>query len=543
MISRICRALACILIVACVAVCGHAQNNSSKEPTATITGKVTFHGDGVRGVIISLRSNEGTSFRKLTNLRGVTDAKGEYRITNVPPGNYIVNPTATAFVIDGPERTLIVNQAEAIEDLDFSMVRGGVITGRVVDADGRPMIEEDVYLASPRDPRLGSPLPAATTDDRGIYRIFALRPGSYVVAAGRDDVFGSPRRPRADRYVRTYYPGSTDPAQASVVQVSDGSEATNVDITLSRALITYTASGRIVNGETGQPLPDVRYGFKRFVGSTQYASIMNGAITNSRGEFKIENLIPGQYAIQLAPDADRDLRTQEVRFEVFDQDVTGLVVKTVKGASVSGVVVLEGTYDKTISEQLRDLRLVVFVATESTRKFGLSGVQTTLRPDGSFRIGGLPTGTATFSLGAARDFRILRVERDGIIQTGGVEVKLGEDITTMRIVIGHGDGSIRGVVEVENGAIPPNAQVFLRVKRLNENPLNASGSYVPAQIDARGQFVLNNLIPGTYELTAGLFVRGARVPVVQTKQDVVVTAGTTTTTTMKLNLHPPPPKP
>ena len=431
------QAIACILLIAGIAFCGRAQSTSAKEPTAVISGKVTFHGEGVRGAIVTLRLNEGSSFRKLTNFRGVTDAKGEYRILNVPAGSYFVGPTATAFVVDSGltgERTLTVSEGQTIENFDFSLIRGGVITGRVTDVDGRPVIEEEVFLSSPRNQEYGSPLPAAITDDRGIYRIFGLRPGRYTVAAGRDDAGEISSGPRGALFRRTYYPGITDPAQATLINVSDGSEATNVDIILGGTLTPYTASGRVVNGATGRPVPDVECTIIRFFSPTNTAA-RRGPVTNSQGEFKLENLVPGQYAVSVNSQG-KDWRTEELRFEITDQDVTGLIVKTLKGGSLSGVVVLEGMADNAAREQLREGRLIVFVFTEeSTRRGATSGLSTVLRPDGSFRIGGLPTGTATFLLEAAPRFSIVRVEREGLNYTPGLPVKQGEDLAGVRIVV------------------------------------------------------------------------------------------------------------
>ena len=361
-----------------------------------------------------------------------------------------MTPAATAFVTDEGstgDRTLIISKGETIEDVDFSLIRGGVITGRVTDADGRPVIEEDVYVFTPRDPRMGSFRPAAVTDDRGVYRIFALKPGSYTVAAGRDDIMGnSGRRPRGNLFVRTYYPGVTQAAQAKAIEVSDGSEATNVDITFSRSLTPHTASGLIVIGETGQPLPNVPVSVTQFGGQNSSITVSRGVVTNSQGEFKLENLTPGQYSVSVQSHGDSDWRADDFRFEIVDQDVTGLVVKTVRGGSVSGVVVLEGTSDNGLREQLGKAMVIVFVATESTRNIGTPGVASKLRPDGSFRVSGLPTGNATFTLGAPMRFPLIRVERDGIIQLGGMDIKQGEDITGLRIVVGYGDASIRGTI-------------------------------------------------------------------------------------------------
>lgn len=545
MLSSTRQAIACILIVAGAAVCGYPQTTPSNEPAASISGKVTLNGKGVPGVVVAVRSNEPMSFRKLTSFRGVTDAKGEYRIANVPAGNYVVMPAAAAFVADdefNAERTLIVNKAETIENFDFSLKRGGVITGRVVDSDGRPVIEEEVQAFVSRDSRMAS-LAAVITDDRGVYRIFALKPGNYTVATGRDDMAGFSGRHRGAFYRRTYHPGTNDPAHATVIQVSEGSEATNVDITLSRTLTTHSASGRIVDGETGQPIPNVSYGVTRFITPTNTSSISVGALTNSRGEFKLENLVPGQYAVLIRSEPNRDWRAEEVRFEVVDQDVTGLVVRTLKGGSLSGVLLLEGTSDKAIREQFRSLNVIVFVSTESNRRSGTPGSMTTPGPDGAFRVGALPTGVASFSLGGSQRFRIARIERDGIVQLRGVEVKEDEHVAGVRIVVGYADASIRGTVEIENGTLPPNGRLFLWVKRLHDDPARSSWTNASQQMDTRGQFVINNLLAGTYELTAGVFVQGSRAPLAQKKQEVEVTAASTSNVTIKLDLNAPAPKP
>jgi hypothetical protein len=363
------------------------------------------------------------------------------------------------------------------------------------------------------------------------------------VAAGAEHIGRTSGRPRGGLYGRTYYPGVNDPAQATVVQVSDGSEATNIDIVLGRTLSTHTASGRVVNGATGQPMPNLGYGVIHFVTPTYTVSMSLASVTNERGEFKLENLIPGHYAVSVRPEEGHDWQADEVRFEIVDQDVTGLVVRTVKGGSLSGVVVLDGIADKAIRDQVRKARVVVSIVSERTQRSPNPAFTSNVGTDGSFRVAGLPTGNAHFSLAASPHFRVIRIERDGIIQARGIDVKQGEDITALRMVVGYADASIRGLVQVENGTIPPKGQILLRARKLNDPAVDASRTYVAAQVDARGQFVFEYMFPGTYELAAGVFVPGSREPIAQTKQEVVVTAGSTINTTMKLSLNPPQPQP
>ena len=64
--------------------------------------------------------------------------------------------------------------------------------------------------------------------------------------------------------------------------------------------------------------------------------------SNSQGEFRLENATPGKYAVQVLATPVVRLRADPVTFEVVDQDVTGIVVKTSAGLSVSGTVVVDG---------------------------------------------------------------------------------------------------------------------------------------------------------------------------------------------------------
>jgi hypothetical protein len=199
-------------------------------------------------------------------------------------------------------------------------------------------------------------------------------------------------------------------------------------------------------------------------------------------------------------------------------------------------MVLDGTYDNDVRQQLRNVSLSVLVA-ERSQPFGPREVPTVVRPDGSFRAGGLPAGNATFSLRGSSRFQVIRIERNGVIQAGGIDVKQGEDVNAVRIVVAYGDGSIRGIVDIGDGTIPPNGWLFVWVKRVNDtSPLSAA-----PPLDARHQFALENLLPGSYELIAGVFVRGSRTPLVQKKQEVVVAAGSTSNVTIKLDLNPPKP--
>src|SRR6185436_14410459 len=94
----------------------------------------------------------------------------------------------------------------------ITMVRGGVITGTVTDSKGQPVVGVPVQATPPSGASaLGSFMSgmAVETDDRGIYRIFGLLPGQYVVTAGGAGALAQFTQTGYELDVLTYYPSST----------------------------------------------------------------------------------------------------------------------------------------------------------------------------------------------------------------------------------------------------------------------------------------------------------------------------------------------
>jgi hypothetical protein len=314
--------------------------------------------------------------------------------------------------------------------------------------------------------------------------------------------------------------------------VSEGSETTNVDITLNRTIGKYSARGRIVDGETGRPLANVPYGLQMFMDENSSSSTSNGAVSNNEGEFHFDNLGPGKYGVYIERRQDSDWRTESIRFEIVDRDVTGLLVKTSKASGISGVVVLEGTDDKAAQAAVKRTHLQAYVVNEnSVSNYGES---TTINQDGSFHVGGLSAGLVNFSLGG-NSFRIVRIERDGVVYPKGIEIKDKEQLAGVRVIINYGNGTIRGLVKPENGTLPQNAVIYVALQRLDDS--SNPGSYDTVQADARGQFFKDGLLPGMYEVrTNGVYVRDARVAPTPVKQQVVVVGGAVTDVTLTINL-------
>jgi 5-hydroxyisourate hydrolase-like protein (transthyretin family) len=542
-------AIISIPLLCCTYFCqpANSQTGPAKiDSDATVSGKITLKGKPAPGVVVGLRSSEPAQLDP--TFKATTDQDGKYRITDVPEGKYLIAPVAPAFVISDLNhshgQTVIITEVENIEGIDFDLIRGGVITGKVTDADGHPIVEEEVNLLSNDYPRGGysNQFRGFQTDDRGIYRIFGIRPGRYKVSVGQESMYRGVGRGRRSLPI-TFYPDAREAAKATVIEVGEGTEATKIDITIGNAPEGFAVSGRVVEAETGKPVSNVSISLSRIMIIDANSSSGYGGVTdvrsNADGVFRLEKLPPGKYSISIQPGPESDLRAEQVTVDVVDQDVTGVLIKTATGASLSGTVVFErglniaGAYAPTwISAHIRN-EGPGYTSSQSAQ----------IKPDGSFRLGGLSAGNVIFSVGSwgptgnAKGITISRVERDGVVQPGGIQVQTGEHLSGLRIVAAYGSGSIRGVVKLENGTLPPSGHLVITLSKVGDaNTLSGGGT----ETDARGQFLLEGLAAGTYELTVTAYVPERRQRPRTAKQLVTVTDGSASNVMVTIDLTPPP---
>lgn len=518
-----------------------AQTKPDKKAEATVSGKVTVKGKPAPGIVVGMRSSQPAQFDP--TFKTTTDRDGNYRIVDLPAGSYDVVPVAPALVIsevnNSRGQAVIVSDGEHVEGIDFELVRGGVITGKVTDADGQPLIEEHINLV-PVDQRnqRGPVYPTSVnfqTDDRGIYRIFGIRPGRYKVSIGEGDNNFYGRFGRIRPTFRTiFYPDATDPAKATVIEVDEGAEVTRIDITAGPPVAGFAVNGRVVD-ESGKPVPNVSIGLSRITVDGNNSSSTGGgtgARTDSQGEFRIEKLPPGKYSISISPPPDSDIYADEIGFDVVDQDVTELIIRSSPGASLSGVVVLEGPRDNRVLGALIQSFISAYTRNETTI---MSGRADRLKQDGSFRIGGLHAGTANFSLDATRNVKgltISRIERDGVVQPNGIQVQDAEQVTGIRVVVTYSNGSIRGVIKVENGTLPSGASLMVQLTK----PGYPQGNIRPSMADSRGHFLIEGLPAGDYELMVYAPEWRGTPPTV--KQIVTVADGAATEVIVTVDLAP-----
>src|SRR5262249_3163074 len=117
-----------------------------------------------------------------------TDRDGKFQATGLDPRAYVITAAVPGYVAAPRDPDLNPSahyQVGATARLE--MLKGGVITGAVTRANGAPVVMVAVRAYMIRDPkgqpaRYGAPFRERFTDDRGVYRIYGLPPGTYIVA-------------------------------------------------------------------------------------------------------------------------------------------------------------------------------------------------------------------------------------------------------------------------------------------------------------------------------------------------------------------------
>lgn len=517
-----------------------------KREKSAVLGRVTVNGKPAAGIIVALLPGDFTGTISILD-KATTDADGQYVLTASGSGRYSVAPlapgytaeSASAFRQSGKEINL--SNGETVRDINFSLKRGGVITGRITRNDGRPLINFPINVRSvdEEDGRTDDIFFQNRfmnrTDDRGVYRLYGLQPGKYIISVGvNNNGFGRVTSNGNAVIPITYFPSVDDIANATTIEVKEGAETTNIDITARKPEKLYTVSGRIIDSTSGRPVPNIRYGISRDGGRGFDGFGFNQTQTNARGEFFVTGVSPGKYNVYGVADDNNNYYSEKVAVEVNDHDMTNIDVKLFQGVSLSGVVSVEGAGDTDISGEMAKLQL--FTYSPLAGRGGANGRQAgQVNGDGSFTISGITPGQFELALAGFRrsNFSMLRIERNGSIVNNAFEAQGGEKITGVRVVLGYGNAVINGLVKF-NGPIPQGIRLFVTYQCLTCEGVTRNNF---AQVDARGAFTITGLMPGDYEVNLRAFQPGRRRLPPLGKQTVKTVAGQSVDVTLVGDLN------
>jgi protocatechuate 3,4-dioxygenase beta subunit len=502
-----------------VALSAQAQSPPKEsKATGSASGRVTVDGKPKSGIEIWAQPERQSSSR---SVRATADEDGRFLLTGLAPGRYKISPWPRTYVSAGRamfargpiDKVLVLAEGEAVEGIDFALEPGGIITGRVTDAEGRPVGGEFVTLIQIIETeRDGIRRDSWTfnTNKSGVYRVSALPAGRYILSAGGPPYIHTRMRPDDGRlaYPRTFHPDVADVAEAKVIELAAGTEAANVDIKLGPPIRHYAVTGRLIDAETGRAVPNGLFALDSLGEGSARKATQTSHMSDDKGEFRIEGLMPGRYAAFANVHDQSEFYSEPVIIVVSEEDVSGVELKLLRGgASVSGRVVIEGISDPA-TVKLPQLGMRVspsapgpYLQTHSaSARFGA---------DGAFLIGGLPPGQALFYLVGESDlkgFTLLRVERGGVEQPDGIALAPNEQVTDARVVIAYRYGAeiVRGQVKVEGGTLPIDAYIMIDSLRIGPDGQYSGPSAI---VDSRGHFTLEGVTAGDYELTLTVYAQ------------------------------------
>jgi uncharacterized GH25 family protein len=450
-----------------------------------------------------------------------TDAQGQFVFLQVVPGSYrlmvrhnrfvpgIYGQKADAFSEGG---LLTLKPGQEVNDLLFRLVPTAAIVGQVVDEDGEPVPGVEVQalvrasrLPTDRDtpPEGGSlaPIRTAVTNDLGQFRLYGLPPGEYFVSAvdsgmpelSEQNLSGGFGYELADapqpKYPPTYYPGTTQPSQASKVAVRSGDEI-SIEFHLRR-VDTHQVSGRVLDAH-GHPVQGANVSISPDDLATEFSSLRYGGETDSAGRFEIAGIAPGNYSVDASRLEDQKQWMAEHPATVSGDDVTGLELVLLPPVKIPGHITFQG------SASLQPGRGIVWLhpVTDRGHQFGAGEI----RKDNTFIVDGLLPGTYTISVAPLVDDSYLASAHWGMVDVLKEGLKVGSATPSgpLELVISPNGANIEGVVIK---ARKPVSGATVHIETINAEQ-GRTLTKIDGETDQYGQFTFHALPPGKYVITA-----------------------------------------
>lgn len=518
------------LIVALTFLCAtgaFAQSSADEPQTRTSTGEITGQvvtetGQPLAGAAVVVRAFGAAGQGRTTT----TDAEGNFKVSGLDPLTYMVSASFSAHVAAprDPDNTQ-ANYYHVGDQVRLQLVKGGVITGMVTTATGEPLVGVRVHAFMIRDgngqpTRYGATFRVRTTDDRGIYRIYGLAAGTYVVSAGGGGNSLNANLNPYDADTPTYAPSSTRDT-AMEVSVTAGGESQGVDI-------RYRGEqGNIVSGSALDPAATAPSGFTSSLipsskGVSQW-SYQSYQPPGSRG-FSFYGVADGDYDIiaQTYFVGGESALSEPKRITVKGADITGIELIVKPMGAILGRLALE----ESKSPECKSTRRPAFAETLITPWHNeknaskdqpqfLWSLGSPTFPDnqGDFVLRNLASGQYRFHTrpfakywylhsillrpSATPSAKTAQASRAVDAARNWTTVKAGERVSGLIITLAEGAASLKGQIKLAEGQkLPPRAFIYLAPAEPEkaEDVLRFFSSLVAAD----GSFALNNLPPGRY---------------------------------------------
>jgi len=536
------------------------------EPRGAIWGTVVSSGTGqpVDGVRLRLSGAELRGTRTV-----YSDDDGRFVFVDLPAGAFTLSGSKTGYVsitygqdrpnTGRPGTPIQLAAGQQVKDLRFELPKGGVITGIVFDEKNRPSVATPVRVLRwtiSNGERTLTSAGTATTDDRGIYRVYGLAPGSYVVTAMPRNVTQAadvammlaqqeeqlafqmqmsvgdmvimrealpvPAQVESEDqptvgYAPVYYPGTLDLGTASAVEVGVSEELTSVDFALQQVPLSRVEGQVIVPPDMSLSNITVRlYNVDaRVPGLNTYSSRARN------GSFSFSAVVPGNYrAVATATVRTNRQETRTVgpdgrtvvsvqtsgSSQVWahaDVPVTGVDLSNVMlflqpGLTVSGRVEFEGGAGRPQGR----LRVTLSPLGEAARAAGANSRNANVDENGNFEITGVVPASYQVRASGASGYSLASALLGGIDTLDfPLEVTATDNVSGLTLTFSDQTTQLSGTLQDAMGQ-PTSAYTVVVFPASSQYWLPQARRIQAARPTTTGQFSFQGLPPGEYRLAA-----------------------------------------
>ena len=494
---------------------------ANAQPGGTITGRVVSgEGTGIPNLTVTL-TMASTKYVMRDSKTAVTDEFGNFRVTGLSANLYSLTISHAGEYVTEP-----LNAAEnrerkyyrVGENITVRLVTGGVITGKVTNSKGQPMMGVVVGATMVRDPE-GHPArqPARgiqqMTDDRGVYRYFGLRPGFYIVGTNGGMMVNGTSPYEGS--LTTYHP-SASLETAMPVKVTSGGEARDVDI-MFRGERGHAVSGTIIF--PAAPAPS----------STTNVSLINTATGITLGyyllpsnnpvrRFVVHGVTDGEYEI-IANSRNEaiDFTSTPQRVKVNGGGVNGIEIRMVPLASLSAQVVIEKSSNSCTGQSKHAVEeIMIYARSDLSSAFASEAyyfftTRVVVNNKGEIKIPELRPNRYRFEISLPDKNWYTRsitlpAQGEGAnsydVSRTGLEFKPGDEVSGMTVTIAEGAASLHGTIVPENAgtSLPTRVRVYL--VPVAATLANDTMRYAEELMNDDRSFAFTNLAPGKYWLRA-----------------------------------------
>jgi protocatechuate 3,4-dioxygenase beta subunit len=412
------------------------QDDGTSRPARL--ARVSIRGSAINGERVALSGDDGV-----------------FVVDYLPPGSYQVYVTKPAYLpmfygatrpARGPGTNVVVDGRKPVTGLKITLTRGAVVTGTVFDVEGQPAPNVRVQMMTVQTvdgERVFSTVAVSgstLTDDRGMFRVYGVRSGTYVAVANPQTTTSGEVRQMSDQEMRAaiaeaatgikaaampvdrvispgpsgalpasvlpgravsyspvFYPGTVSEQDASTFVVTAGQETGNINIPIT--LVPAARIDGVVIGVEGQPMTSTPQVSLQRISS--YSQSTQTIRTFDGGRFQAVGVAPGAYVLSVrytAPitrppggGSPAPATTLWAREEIFVNgvDLSNISLQLRPPITITGVVAIEGgARPKDVQLRLDQVMRAGQVQTSTSTRADAEGVFrfTNVTP-GRYRLG------------------------------------------------------------------------------------------------------------------------------------------------------------